>query len=101
MKLKFLEIPGLGGSRDRIFSLLELSSSVAHCFCLLVNANKFGDTFLQFGSLMASQEDNYCGIQWLGLFGGFIFQPLPTPRGFNSTIKNGKGFGLELDKTRL
>lgn len=47
MKLKFLGIPGLGGSRDRIFSLLELRSSVAHCFCLLVNANKFGDTFLR------------------------------------------------------
>lgn len=47
MKLKFLGMLGLGGSRDRIFSMLELSSGVAHCLCLLVNANKFGDTFLR------------------------------------------------------
>lgn len=46
-KPKFLGIPGLGRSRDRIFSMLEFSSGVAHCFCLQVNANKFGDTFLR------------------------------------------------------
>lgn len=52
-----------------------------------------------FGALVSRQEYNYCGIQWLRLYQFSFFSHSP-PLGFNSTIKNGKGFGLEIDKNR-
>lgn len=54
-----------------------------------------------FGALTCSREYNHCGIQWLRMFGGFHFSANSPPLGFNSTIKNRKDFGLELDKARL